>query len=191
MTSKNLLLTLLIFLTGFGSPIFGQSRRSSVTFDLGGSRAIIGVGYDYRFTKNVNNFGINAGIGLFSISASGYTINNKSELVDVNSSISALLLPVMANGLFGGRNHHFELGIGLVPLFHSADANFHHDSKEGHFRGNGLGMSGTFLLGYRYQRPQGGFVFKAGINPMFKLPGIDNYIATSPFWPYISLGYSF
>lgn len=191
MTTKRFILLLLISVISFGNAVFGQIKKNAVTFDLGGSRAFVGVGYDHRFSNAVNNFGFNAGIGLFSISASGYTISDNAEFVYGESSVSAVLMPIMANGLFGGRNHHFEIGLGIVPLFHSANADFHLDSNDGYFKGTGIGMSGTFLLGYRYQRPQGGFVFKVGFNPMFKLPGIDSYISTFAFWPYLSLGYSF
>jgi len=56
-----------------------------------------------------------------------------------------------------GRNHNLELGVGLVHVGgHGWDGDY--------FKWTAL----TALIGYRYQRPQGGFVFRIGFTPLFK-----------------------
>jgi len=51
---------------------------------------------------------------------------------------------------------------------------------------------GSVRLGYKYQKPNGGFFFKAGLTPVFELYAISgSELETSyPFFCF-SLGYSF
>lgn len=79
---------------------------------------------------------------------------------------------------FGEGSSRFEAGIGLALMAGGID------NVEG-FEDEGFsGATGTAALGYRYQRPGGGFVFRVGLTPLFGPGGILP-------WGGLSLGYSF
>jgi len=60
-----------------------------------------------------------------------------------DASESPLKISPIANFLYGKKSHHLEAGIGLARYKYP-----------------------SFRLGYRYQRPQGGFMLRAGCNPI-------------------------
>lgn len=84
-----------------------------------------------------------------------------------------VFLPVMANYLTGRGNHHFELGGGIVVLLVTS--------------GDGPASAlPTSTVGYRYQRPGGGLVFRAGLMPTY-FPEVESVLP----WAGTSLGYAF
>lgn len=72
--------------------------------------------------------------------------------------------------LLYGYKHHLELGIGLINV-------------PGQF------TNPTFRIGYRFQKPTGGFLIKAGFTPIY----FPNGFFGSPFLPWggVALGYAF
>lgn len=92
-------------------------------------------------------------------------------------------IPVIANEILSLNNNHFELGLGILlpeKLFS--------DSRD---------ITRPFLtgrIGYRYQKPDGRFVFRAGIMPIATQDeyGINAFTAkTTYIWPGFSFGYAF
>ena len=145
----------------------GQAQQAAraMFFEIGGP-GIASFNYDHRFFRKEAGLGGRIGAGGFSFSFDG-----------VREGI--FFFPAGANYLFGrdGKNY-FELGAGftLVALSSSrADGN--NDFFEANF--------GHLNFGYRLQPAEGGFFFRAAVNPVFGY-GI--------FWPYyggVSFGYKF
>lgn len=87
------------------------------------------------------------------------------------STIWYPVLPLELSALIGRREHHLEFGLGITPYL-LPEVNFSN-------------VSGTFVetkgpsfvrtivpirIGYRYQKPEGGFFFRVGYTPFFGVP---------------------
>jgi hypothetical protein len=146
-----------------------QSAKS-IYFELGGP-GLASFNFDTRFSKREDGIGGRIGFGGFSLSS---TFNNGSGSTDENATV--LFFPLGVNYILGKNNKdYFELGAGVTPVFASttsSDDNF--SSTFGHF-----------LFGYRMQPKNGGFTFRAFINPVF---GEFGFI---PYYGGVSFGYKF
>lgn len=134
-----------------------------------------GLFYSLNYERDFDNvFGIRAGIDYISI---GATAADGSS-----ANATFLAIPVTFSYLgIGSLKHIFEVGAGGTLLYASASAN----TVGGSSGGSGVGGIGTLILGYRYQPPHGGFMFRGGIAPL-----ITSYGTFLP-WPYVSLGAAF
>ncbi|MGD5408091.1 hypothetical protein QUS89_22630, partial [Xanthomonas citri pv. citri] len=116
--------------------------------------------FDTRFNKGEAGLGGRIGVGGFSIDGE-----------------SVVLVPIGLNYLLGKDNkNYFELGGGVTPVLSNID------------NGNGDNFSSTFghvMFGYRMQPLNGGFTFRAFINPVF---GKGFF---SPYYGGVSFGYKF
>ncbi|PZV80344.1 hypothetical protein CLV31_112111 [Algoriphagus aquaeductus] len=76
----------------------------------------------------------------------------------------AILIEV--SGLLGRGKHHFKLGIGGTPHI-ATSLNFNAETSELEDK---LVFSSLIPLriGYRYQKPEGGFFFRVGYTPFSK-----------------------
>ena len=136
-----------------------QSAKS-VYFELGGP-GLASFNFDTRFGAKNDGIGGRIGIGGFSIDREG-----------------VVFIPIGINYLIGkdGKNF-FEVGGGVTPLIAS-----------GSFTDDGSNFTTTFghvLFGYRMQPANGGFTFRAFINPVF---GSGFFV---PYWGGLSFGYKF
>ena len=136
----------------------GQAAKS-VYFELGGP-GLASFNYDTRFGPREDGFGGRIGVGGFSL-----------------EGVGVVFFPVGVNYLLGkdGRNY-FELGAGVTPLIASDDF-----SSDGTFSTT----FGHVLFGYRMQPQDGGFTFRAFINPVFGGFGFF------PYYGGVSFGYKF
>ncbi len=143
---------------------FQRTRSQSVYLEVMGNGLTYSLNYDTRFGKSLKGLGGRAGIGYMGID--GYTLTT---------------VPIIVNYLFGRDKHYFEVGAGATLLAASADSNFGPiDSKE-----KGSTFIGTMSFGYRLEPQEGGFLFRAGITPIFDRSSFF------PFWPQVSFGYAF
>lgn len=168
-----------------------NTKRNTLYLELGGSGALYSVNYD-RILKNKKR-----GMTSFSI---GTTYWGKIDYSDGRTDIG---IPVSYNYLIGKKNNHLELGIGLTILY-SRVLNNYLDAKE-----DQKGISSIFSLkcGYRYQKPTGGFLFRATFTPLLygfsfykrvtnftetNTSKIEKGIETVGFFPWagISIGYT-
>jgi hypothetical protein len=149
------------------SPI---TARNAFYVELLGNGLIYSVNYDRRLTGHV--------AGRVGVS---FATAEDSE----GDRATIGLAPVMGSYLFGEGNSHFEAGLGMLLATASVDE-IDPGGGEDPFVGGDGGSTvfGTGVLGYRYQRPGGGFVFRAGLTPIF---------TTSDFVPWfgVSFGYAF
>ncbi len=143
-----------------------SSPAKVVFVELGGP-GLASLNYDMRFKKSEDGIGGRIGLGGFSLgtAASG----GKS---------TALFIPIGINYIKSkNEKNYFELGAGVTPVIASADVAGTSDQFTSTF--------GWLNLGYRMQPKEGGFFFRAAINPVF---------GKGFFWPYyggIAIGYKF
>ena len=140
-------------------------RAQSVYFELLGPAATYSFNYDTRFQNTLNGLGGRIGLGYIAI--------------DGNSVFS---VPLMANYLLGKGGKYFEMGLGATYIgFNSSESAAENEV----LFINESQVFGTMVFGYRRQPVDGGFLFRAGLSPIF---GKGNFI---PYYGYIGLGYSF
>lgn len=161
-TSCFRLIIICLFL--YGSVSLSQSRQNSIYFEALGNGIIYSVNYDRLFTEN---FGGRIGVMYLS-----------SFDVVVSSAENILVVPLMANYFIGG-SHKLELGAGILLVQADNIGFFGIESGQG-----GSAVGGTATVGYRYQKPEGGLVFRIGFTPVYG----DGEVEPSGG---ISLGYAF
>jgi hypothetical protein len=132
-------------------------NAKSIFFELGGP-GLASVNYDMRFNNTGKGLGFRAGLGGF-------------PAYDVNLVTYPLGLNYLASK---DNKNFFEFGAGVTIL--SANAN-----------GSGLFSQsfGHTTLGYRLQPKDGGFTFRATMNPVFTDEGLF------PFYAGIGFGWKF
>lgn len=134
----------------------------SLYFEVFGPGLLYSLSFDYRFVENAA-FRFGAGYFEFGIFSPSH------EFVTV---------PLTLSYLPGSGNHFFEIGAGATLIFETTPSTG--DTE--------LQPAPVALLGYRYQRTNGGFMFRIGVN-VFALPDDDEWEALP--WPYLSLGATF
>ncbi len=141
-----------------------KAQAKSIYFEIGGP-GLASVNYDMRFQKTENGFGGRVGIG-------GFSLGNRSG----SGNASVLFIPVGINYLLSkDEKNYFEIGGGITPVIvndNSDDRNF--TTTFGHLN-----------FGYRLQPKNGGFLFRAGIVPIFNKNGFI------PYYFGLSFGYKF
>jgi hypothetical protein len=160
-------LALALALTAAGSAAAQDAagpRVASNTFfvELGGNALAYSLNYERFFTPKL---GLRVG-GMYLRADD-----------DAGESLDVALVPVMATYLLGPGNGHFEIGGGLGL----ATASFE-DADIGNDRGSEI--YGTATFGYRYQKPTGGVIFRAGFTPLIGSGGVLP-------WAGVSVGYAF
>lgn len=170
----------LIFLLQFS--VSAQVPGSqSVYVELGGAGLVYSFNYDFRFDKNnINSWGMRMGAG-------GWAFNNTWR------SEGLLTMPVQINRLFGKQKHFFELGGGTTFIYYRERFNDWNTGepivwKDFDFilnSGDTPAFMGTLNFGYRRIPVDGGFTFKANLNPIF------NHRGFWPLWVGIGFGYAF
>jgi hypothetical protein len=164
-------LALVLALTAGGSAAAQQDaapgpRVASNTFfvELGGNALVYSVNYERFFTPKL---GVRVG-GMYLRADD-----------DAGTEVGVGLFPVMGTYLLGVGNSHFETGAGIGIATAGVD--------ETDVGGDDWGDSAVYLtgtLGYRYQKPEGGVIFRAGFTPIFA----DGNLLP---WVGVSVGYAF
>jgi hypothetical protein len=138
----------LVVLSLLIASIASAQSRNVAYFELGGNGIVPTVNYERQLTERL--FG-RVGLGVLFSSES-----------DGDEDVT-FVVPLMVNYLsHPAGNHHLELGGGLA--FVAGDAQDWYDSDDDEQISN---VVGTATLGYRFQKPVRGFVFKAGVTPVF------------------------
>jgi hypothetical protein len=144
--------------------IHAQSPAKTIFVELAGP-GLASLNYDMRFTKSEKGIGGRIGIGGFTIGPSG-------------DRVSILTIPIGINYLLGkDEKNYFELGAGFTPIFLKETFSSSSDKFQSSF--------GHLNFGYRLQPKNGGFLFRASINPIFSSEGFY------PLFGGISFGYKF
>ncbi len=159
-------LIMLLMIACFVDNVKAQTAAKSTYVELGGA-GLASVNYDMRFMKKNDGLGFRVGIGGFTV-ADGFS----------DGRTSLLLFPVGLNYLLGKDDKNFfELGAGATFI-----------SLSDTYSGGSDRFTSTFghlYFGYRLQPKNGGFLFRAGLTPIF---AEGSFI---PYWAGISFGYKF
>ncbi|MFC2079860.1 hypothetical protein ACFLRQ_00130 [Bacteroidota bacterium] len=102
-------------------------------------------------------------------------------------------IPISINEIFSIRNHHIELGVGII-INRVSSRDSENIATDWDWEG--------FLsarIGYRYQKPNGRFIFRAGFTPIIESNFLSSMKTVSDFGfitefhplPAVSFGYSF
>lgn len=156
----------------------------SIFVELGGAGLPYSVNYDFRFDKTrIDSWGMRIGAG-------GWAVRNGDY-----SSTSVLTIPLQFTRLLGKDKHYFEVGGGATYMRyrHSYNDNFggggtQRTSTNWEFilnTGATPSFMGTLNLGYRRIPTDGGFTFRANLNPIF------NHNGFWPLWLGVGFGYAF
>jgi len=141
------------------------TARTAIYGELLGNGGLFSVNLDHRIGRST---GIR--IGFASWTAQDWWSDEQTRMITLPAQAYLLTSPAGA--------HHLELGGGvMVGHKHSAV-------------GSGGFASLTATIGYRYQRPSGGFVFRAGFTPFYGLNGSsDRAYPDKGFMPMIGLSF--
>ncbi len=151
---------------------FAQTAAKSAYVELGGP-GLASLNYDMRLQKKEDGLGFRVGVGGFSV---------KSTYDNGYDKQSVLFVPIGLNYLLGkDEKHYFEFGAGAT-IVSAKDTYNNGNSTEGDKFNSTFGH---LYFGYRVQPKNGGFLFRAGLSPVF---GKGYFI---PYLPAISFGYKF
>ena len=167
---------MLLFGLSYCSLLYSQEKndvethtsRSSFYLELGGNGIIYSINYDHMLTEK-GRFSTHGRIGL-----SGWPQNGHSMIYAI---------PLEVNELIGGGKHHFEMGFGFTTFI----AKTYYDPAKGNeeeFITEFVPMI-TERVGYRFQKADGGFLFRIGLV-------LHNLLSFRQLFPWggISIGYT-
>jgi len=143
--------------------VFPQSKPNSFYLEVAGSGGLYSINYDRLFTENI---GLRVGFMYFSADWFGFF-----------SDVEMFMVPTTLNFLVGSGKDKFEIGAG--PVYVSESTGFFGSDPV-----SGSGVLWTGNIGYRYQKNEGGFMWRIGFTPFF---GGGKLFPSGG----ISLGYSF
>lgn len=142
---------------------FAQKPASAIFIELGGP-GLASLNYDMRFQKKNDGLGFRIGVGGFG-----------------SEGVSLLAIPVGLNYLLGkDEKNYFELGAGFTYISVNNTDPFNQNNSD-NFRSS----FGHLNFGYRMAPKNGGFLFRAAINPVF---GEGFFI---PYYGAVAFGYKF
>lgn len=123
------------------------AAANSVHLELLGNGLIYSLNYERTI---VDRLSARVGVGYFKV----------NRAVNSNEGVSLTTVPIMVNYLVGSKSSHLEVGIGICIV--TLEANI-----EKTLGVSGSATLGTATFGYRYQRDDGGIIFRIGVTPFF------------------------
>jgi hypothetical protein len=139
--------------------------NSAVFMEILGNGLVYSFNYDTRFSAKQDGLGGRVGISYLAIEGT-----------------SIATVPMVMNYLLGKNGKYFEMGIGATYV---AAADRTNTNSRNNPINTADGWLGTMSFGYRSQPVDGGFLFRAGVTPLF---GGGSFW---PFYPQVSFGYAF
>jgi len=159
------------FFIGAAHLSHGQSKLSTY-LELAGSAGLYSVNADFLMVELDNiRIGGRLGIGMFK---EGY-----------EGSGMDIYMPVSAVGLYAFEAHNIEIGIGFNLISYSIRSVA--DLKDRGFKRK-TELLGNYVIGYRYQKAEGGLMFRISYTPFFYK---DEPFGRYEHWAGISVGYTF
>lgn len=182
---KSALIGALVLVLAISSNCLAQKEPQSFTaknavyLEVGGSSGRYAVNYSKIFHQK----------GKLKLNASAGFSMWRDQLNDFKT-IWLPVIPLEVTALYGKSNHHLELGFGFTSfLSRTLDINsetFEFSDKV---------VFGAFIplrVGYRYQKPEGGFFFRVGYTPIINVPvRAGKSWSIYPYWAGVSFGKSF
>lgn len=161
----------LLWLHAHAQSNFSATKHKNFYVELGGNGSQYSVNYE---CLNSRQLALRGGIEVFP-----------QSILDIKDVFIGI--PVTYSFLYGKGNSKLEVGEGILTSYRRIS--FGYDN----YTSNKIAFSLTGVFGYRYQRPAGGFMFRAGISPFYvfaddNIPYADKGISLVPA---ISIGYTF
>ncbi len=182
---KLILLVAFILILALPSEIFAQKEPQSFTaknalyVEFGGSSGRYAVNYSNIFHQK----------GKLKLNASAGFSMWRNKISDFKT-IWLPVIPLEVTAFYGKSNHHLELGFGFTSFL---DRTLDFDSEALELDDKVVfGAAIPLRIGYRYQKPEGGFFYRIGYTPFFNLPvgGREDWVFT-PIFAGLSIGKSF
>ncbi|REG94539.1 hypothetical protein [Algoriphagus antarcticus] len=155
------------------------TAKNAVYLEVGGSSGRYAVNYSKIFHQK----------GKLKLNASAGFSMWRNEKLDSKTSWLPVI-PLEVTALYGKSNHHLEMGFGFTS-FLSTSLKLVSETFE--FRDKVV--FGAFIplrVGYRYQKPEGGFFFRVGYTPIIDFPPrTGGNWSFNPYWAGVSFGKSF
>lgn len=179
---KSCMVVIVLNLSGFLNQATAQEEAevftamNSIYAEGGGNGFLYSINYGRIFNQK----------GAFKFSGSA----GFSYVKQVTTTHWTPIIPIEASLLWGKTSHHLELGTGTSLLTaQSISLDTETNTLQEKVSFNSLIF---FRLGYRYQKPEGGFFFRIGYTPGFNLNlDVSPPPVFFPLWGGISLGKSF
>lgn len=181
--SSLLLVLVFAFAISFGATAQTEpetfTAKKAVYLEVGGSSGIYAVNYSKIFHQK----------GKFKLNASAGFSMWPNEKID-SKTIWLPVIPIEVSAFYGKSNHHLEMGFGFTSYLDKTTAidfeTFELSDKV---------VFGAFIplrVGYRYQKPEGGFFFRIGYTPLFDVPvRAGKSWSFNPYHAGVSFGKSF
>lgn len=155
------------------------TAKKAVYLEVGGSSGRYAINYGKIFhQKGKLKLNANAGFSMW-----------RNKINDFKT-IWLPVIPLEVTAFYGRSNHHLEMGFGFTSLL---DRTLDFDSETLELEDKVvLDAYIPLRVGYRYQKPEGGFFFRVGYTPIIILPtsGREGWIF-EPRFAGISFGKSF
>lgn len=154
-----------------------EPKPNAIYVELFGNGILYSINYDRLLSTN-GNLKISARVGFSYVD------------IDLFDEIKGTVIPIEFLGWMGNKRH-LEFGVGLSSQFVEVkDVSILGPTQQ--VTSNAYYLTGR--VGYRRQKPDGGFVFRAGFVPMFLLSESNSDASSrSEFVPWfgLSFGYAF
>jgi hypothetical protein len=164
----------------FFTCVESKGQTQSIYAELGGQSVLYSINYEYKFAeKNKKALFLRGGIMAIPTTAFAET------RVEIG-------MPLEAGYVLGEKNHHFEVSTSIFMITEAKNTNLVGSTNQ---PSGGTTMTYLWMnrIGYRYQKPDGHFLFRAGFTPVnarLNFAKTDNFLG---FFPHggICLGYTF
>src|ERR1700722_14560400 len=144
-----------------------------------------GLFYSINYDRSFGDFAGRIGFGYVSFSVS--ETDSSGEMAQSTSSAAFFAIPISVSYLgIGSKRNMLELGLGATIWHVGAGGSTIDANSSSTASGSATLVLPLGIVGYRYQPPAGGFVFRAGLSPLFA----GSTIPVLP-WPYLALGGAF
>lgn len=158
------------------------TAKNAIYLEVGGSSGRYAVNFSKIFyQKEKLKLNVSAG---FSMWRSSITTR------DFSSTKWLPVVPLEFSALWGKANHHLEMGVGFTSFLDMGldmDPNTYELSEKVAY-----GAIIPLRVGYRYQKPEGGFFFRIGYTPIIDFPPrTGGNWSFNPYHAGVSFGKSF
>jgi len=154
------------------------TAKNAVYLEVGGSSGIYAINYSKIFHQK-GKLKLNASAG-FSLLP--HRLDSKTTWLPV--------VPLEISALYGKSNHHLEIGMGVTSYLTRSLA-FDSETLETIDKVV-FGAMMPLRVGYRYQKPEGGFFFRVGYTPFINVPvRAGKSWSFNPYMAGVSFGKSF
>lgn len=175
---RSILSVILLLISGFDLQAQDEYAKNGVYLELGGNGGLYSANYE-RFLSS--DFSVRVGFASYSSETWWDDLWSDEET-------TITTFPILGNYFYGNGSNRLELGAGVLLGTKKVK-----DSWVEERNGDSAIFNLTAVVGYRYQKPTGGLIFRAGLTPFYSLSGGEDAFPDEGFALSggISVGYAF